>query len=374
MNLARLSVARPVLIVMVTLIVITVGGISVSRLPIDLVPDVSLPTLTVVTSYDDASSEEVEELITRPIEAAVSAIPGVKEVTSASAYGESSVRVSFVSGTDLDAAANDVRDRLDRITSALPDEADRPSLRKFDLASFPILILGASGRMDQVVLRRLIDGEVRRRLERIDGVAAVDVQGGLEREIHVDVDPDRLRALQIPVDQVLSRIRSANVNRPAGTVASGQFGITLRTPGLFETVESIGDVVVAERGDAQVQLRQIASVRDTSQKQTRIIRINGVRGIRLNVNKQSGTNTVEVAKRVRAEIDKINADMPHVTLTPIIDTSTYIERSVASTSNAALIGGVLAIVVLLIFLRSVSSTGHVGHWLPCAPVAGSLPN
>lgn len=177
MNIAGFSVRRPVFTTMISLIVLILGGISLVRLPVDLLPDIAYPTLSVITSYENASPEEIEELITRPIEEAMSAVPGVEEVSSVSAEGSSNVRVTFVWGTDLDAAANDVRDRLDRVIPRLPDDATRPALRKFDPAAFPILILGASSQLDPIQMRRMIDEEIKPRIERVPGVAALDVWG-----------------------------------------------------------------------------------------------------------------------------------------------------------------------------------------------------
>ncbi|MFQ6078122.1 MAG: efflux RND transporter permease subunit, partial [Thermodesulfobacteriota bacterium] len=157
MKISRFSVHRPIFTIMVALIVIILGGISLIRLPIDLMPDITYPTLSISTDYENASPEEVEELVTRPVEEAMSAVPGVEEVSSSSTEGRSRVRVSFAWGTDLDEAANDIRDRLDRVIPRLPDDAERPRLRKFDLASFPILILGAASNLDPVQMRRIID-------------------------------------------------------------------------------------------------------------------------------------------------------------------------------------------------------------------------
>jgi len=165
MKVSRFSVTHPVFTIMTILIVMILGGISLTRLPIDLMPDITYPTLSINTNYENASPHEIEELITRPIEEALSAVPGVQEVTSVSAEGVSQVRVNFTWGTDLDAAANDVRDRLDRVVAILPDEAERPVLRKFDMASFPILIMGAASSLDPVQLRRLIDDQIKYRIE-----------------------------------------------------------------------------------------------------------------------------------------------------------------------------------------------------------------
>ena len=180
--------------IMFSLIVIILGSVSFYRLTIDLMPDITYPTLSITTQYENSGPEEVEELITRPVEEAMSAVPGVEEVTSVSAEGNSNVRVTFTWGTDLDAAANDVRDRLDRIIPVLPEDAERPSLRKFDLASFPILILGVSSRLDPIQVRRIIDDQIKNRIERIPGVASLDIRGGLNREIHINLDAEKVKA------------------------------------------------------------------------------------------------------------------------------------------------------------------------------------
>jgi len=173
MKVTRFAVHRPIFTIMVVLMVLLLGIISLLRLPIDLMPDISYPTLSISCSYENAGPEEIEELIARPIEQAVSAVPGVEELTSTSVEGQGTVRVTFAWGTDLDAAANDIRDRLDRIIDDLPEDAERPSLRKYDLASFSILSLGASSNLDPVQTRQIIEDQVQYRLERVPGVAAV---------------------------------------------------------------------------------------------------------------------------------------------------------------------------------------------------------
>ena len=369
MNIARFAVHRPVFTVMATLIVLILGGISLMRLPVDLMPDITYPTLSVSTSYSDASPEEIEKLVTRPIEEAMSAVPGVEEVSSSSSEGNSNVRMSFSWGTDLDAASNHIRDRLDRVISRLPDDADRPSLRKFDLASFPILILAASSRLDPVQMRRTIDDDIKYRIERVPGVASLDVWGGLEREIHVELDPDKLKALEIPLDQLIARIKTANVTLPAGAIEAGNYEITLRTPGEYTNLDELRDTTIAVRRGAPVRLRNVSDVTDSWQKVSRIVRVNGQPGVRLSVNKQSGTNTVEIARRVLAEVGKINEDLPQIRLTPIIDTSDYIQRSIRNLGSSAFYGGLFAVVVLLFFLRNLRSTAIIAVAIPISIVA-----
>ncbi len=369
MKLSEFSVHHPIFTVMLFLIVLILGFISFTRLPIDLMPDITYPTLSVSTSYGNASPEEMEELITRPIEEALAAVPGVEEITSTSSEGNSRVRISFAWGTDLEEASNDVRDRLDRMISTLPDEVDRPRLRKFDPSSFPILILGASADLDPIQTRRLIDTQIKYRIERVPGVASLDIWGGLQREIHVNLHTDKIKALGLPLDLILNKIRSENVDVPAGTIERGNFEVLIRTPGVYSSLDEIRDTVVAIRDGVPIQIKEIASVEDSWQKIRRIVRVNGKPGIRLSVSKQSGKNTVEVAKAVLEEIENVQKDIPQITLTPIIDSSKYIESSIKNVGRAALYGGLLAVLVLLVFLRNFQSTTVIGTAIPISIIA-----
>jgi HAE1 family hydrophobic/amphiphilic exporter-1 len=354
---------------MVVLIAVILGVISLLRLPVDLMPDISYPTLSISCNYENASPEEIEELITRPIEEAMSAVPGAEEVTSISMEGRGTVRVTFAWGTDLDAAANDIRDRLDRVIPRLPDDADRPRLRKFDLANFPILILGISSKLDPVQLRLIIEDQVKYRLERVPGVAAVDIWGGLEREIHVNLNPDKVKALGLPLNQIIDRIREGNINIPAGTIDHGNLEITVRTSGEYTDLDQIRDTVVAIRENVPIQLSEIADVEDSWRKVTRIVRVNGEPGLRLSVNKQSGKNTVEVARGVHKELERIALDIPQIVIIPIIDTSDYIQKSIANVGSSAVYGGILAVLVLLLFLRNFPSTVIIATAIPVSIIA-----
>lgn len=369
MSLSAFAVRRRVLTLMASLIVILVGIVSLSRLSIDLMPDITYPTLSISTSYENASPEEIEELITRPVEEAMSAVPGVEEVTSVSAEGRSSVRVTFSWGTDLDAAANDIRDRLDRVIPRLPEDADRPRLRKFDLAAFPILILGVESNLDPIQVRNIIDNQVKHRIERIPGVASLDIRGGLDREIHVNLNAEKIKALDLPVDQLMDRIRAENINLPAGTIEQGLLEVTVRTPGVYTSLDELRDTVVAVRDGVPIQLKEVARVEDSWQKITRIVRVNGKPGVRMSVSKQSGKNTVEVARGVLAEIDRINRSIPQLNIIPIIDTSDYIQRSITNVGTIILYGGALAFLVLLLFLRNIPSTAIIATAIPVSVVA-----
>ena len=198
-------------------------------------------------------------------------MPGVETITSASMEERSDVRVAFVWGTNLDAAANDLRDRLDRVKPNLPDEADQPMLRKFDLASAPVLILGASSRLDPVQMQDILENQVRYRIERVPGVAALNIWGGLDREIHVNLLPGRIKALKIPLDTIIERLKSSNLYLAAGTIENKQMELYVRTPGEYRSLEELGNTVVAVRDGAVIRLRDIAEIKDAWERVTRIV-------------------------------------------------------------------------------------------------------
>jgi HAE1 family hydrophobic/amphiphilic exporter-1 len=354
---------------MIALIVVILGFVALRRLPLDLMPDISYPVLSISTSYPNSSPPIVEQLISRPVEEAMGAVPGVEEITSVSSEGSSSVQLSFAWGTNIDTAAAEVRDRLDRVIPRLPEDADRPRLFKFDPANIPVMTLGAYAEVDPVYLRELIDEQVAYRLERVDGVAAVDVFGGVQREIQVDLLPDRLQLLGLPVDQVIGRIQAGNVETPLGSVTQGDFERTLRSSALYENLGELRDTVVAVRQGSPIPLAQVARVSDGSVKVTRIARINGRPGIRLSVAKQSGRNTVEVARLVRRELERIRADFPQLELVMLNDNSRYISGALRNVGTSALYGALIAVGVLLFFLRSLVSTLVIAISIPFSIIA-----
>lgn len=369
MNLPRLCVDRPVATVMGALIVVIVGLFALTRLPIDLLPDVTLPTLTVRSDYGSASPEEMERLVTEYIEEAVSLVSGVTEISSESGEGSSSVRVRFAWGTDLDAATNEVRDRLDRISDQLPEDMARPRILKYDVSNSPIVHLGVSGDLEPVELTTLIENQILYRFERLPGVAAVDMWGAYEREIRVELDPGRVRALGLPLDTVVQALRGANVNLPAGQLDQGRYEVTVRTPGEFASVQEIADTVVLSTPNGLIRVRDVAEVLDTHRDLTRIVRIGGNLGIRLAVRKESEANTAEVARLVMAEVEKVNEAYPQVKVVPVLDQGRYIERSLRNVGSSILYGGGLAVVVLLVFLRNVRSTLVIAVSIPLSVIA-----
>jgi HAE1 family hydrophobic/amphiphilic exporter-1 len=368
MNLPSFSVKRPIFTTMVTLILVILGGVSLSRLQIDMLPNIELPTLSIRTEYEGASPEVMERLVTQIIEEIVATVPGVEEITSTSSEGQSTVRVSFVWGTEIDTAAIDVQGKLEDEINELPEDVVRPRIRKFDIASFPVVILGVSSSLDPVELTELIEVQIRYRFARIPGVAQVDVFGGFNREVRIELDPDRIKAVGLPLDRVLDAIGDANLDLPAGKIEQGRYEVTLRAPAEFISLDQIRDTVIAQRDGAAITLGQIAEVKDTYEKLTRLVRVNGDRGLRIGIRKQASANTVEVSKRVLAEIDAVNQAFPQVHIVPVINQGNFIERSIANVARSVLYGGGLAIVVLLFFLRNIRSTLVISLSIPISIV------
>ncbi|NLE01627.1 MAG: efflux RND transporter permease subunit, partial [Fibrobacter sp.] len=368
-SLSALPVKRPVLITVGFIIILVIGLFSLWRLPIDLMPEITNPTITVITYYGNAGPQEMEELITRPLEASLAGIQGIEELSSTSAEGVSRIRVLFTWGTNLDEAVNDIRDRIDRTLGRLPDDVDRPMIRKFDMSSFPIMILGASGDMESARLRQLIEDQVQYRLERCDGVASVDIRGGALREIKVALRTSALEALKISPDMVVNTFKQENKNIPAGSVDKGNKEIIVRTFAEYSKLEDVKSAIVAVRDGVPVTVGDLADVQDGIEEITSMVRINSKLGIQLSVSKQSGVNTVAVAREVQREIERINKDFPQIKITPLINTATFIQQSINGVGNSLVLGGLIAVIVLLLFLRNISSTLIIATAIPVSIIA-----
>jgi hydrophobic/amphiphilic exporter-1 (mainly G- bacteria), HAE1 family len=306
--------------------------------------------------YAGVGPLEIEELITRPIEQAMSAVAGLERLESTSAEGSGRVTLNFAWGTDLNEAADDVRNRLDRVRGRLPEEADAPVMFKFDANAQPIMGVGVEGDFDRVALREMAEHDLSPRLERVPGVASVSVEGGLRRQIHVELSKEKVRALDLPVDRIINLLRSENQNIPVGEIDEGDMTYLVRSQGQFENLDQIRDMVVMTRQGVPVYLKDIAEVKDSTEDLRSFTRINGKPGVRLRVTKQSGQNTVAIADAVRAEVDRINREIPTLRLAVLDDSSIFINRSIAAVKEAALLGAGLVILIIFLFLRNIRST------------------
>jgi hydrophobic/amphiphilic exporter-1 (mainly G- bacteria), HAE1 family len=356
MSIPRIAIHRPVTMFMLCGVIVLLGAISLMRLPVDLMPDVSFPSLTVRVSYAGVGPREIEESVTRPIEQALSAVSGLDQMNSTSAEGSSTVRLSFVWGTNLAEAAEDVRSRIDRIRARLPDEADTPIIFKFDSSAWPIMSLALEGDFDPVTLREIAERTIAPRLERVNGVAAVSAQGGLRRQVRIELSKEKTTALGLPVDRVISVLRTENQNIPVGEISEGSLTYLVRSSGQFTSLEDIGNLIVLTREGVPVYMRDIATIRDTTEDFRTFVRVNGKPGVQMRVTKQSGQNTVAVADRLKQEMERVNREVPGVRLTVTNDTSYFIKQSIAAVRDAVLLGSVLVVVIIFAFLRSFRST------------------
>ncbi len=370
MSLPEFSIKRPVTVLMAVMICLLLGAISFVEIPVDLMPEIDSPTLSITTDYEGVAPEEIETLISRPMEQIVSSAPGVERVSSTSSEGRSSVRVEFAYGTDIEVAADEVRSRLDRGRRALPDDIDPPTIFKFDVTQFPIMFVTlASAEMDAKELRSFVEKSILYRLERVKGVGQVRVGGGLRREIHVDLNLEKLRALNLSVAQVVDTIRRENMNRPVGPVREGRFDVLLRTSGEFDSVNQILNVSLTSRDGVPVYVRDVAEVEDSHEDIRHYVGVNGKPALRLILFKQSGSNTVKISDAVWEEVDRIHKDYPQVKIEKTMDTADFINAAINNVKGAAGVGAVLAVVVLLFFLRSFSSTMIIGVAIPISVIS-----
>lgn len=355
---------------MAVLIMILLGGIAFVNLPVDLMPEMVYPTISVRAEYPGVAPEEMENLIARPLEEAFASAPGVEEITSNSSEGSTFVRVSFAYGTNLDEAANELRIRLDRRRGTLPEDMEPPILYKFDVSQFPIMFLTvAASDMNAKELRHFVEKQIQYRLERVPGVAQFAVRGGLRREIHVDLDLDKLRALDLSVAQVVQIVRQENLNRPAGPVKEGRFEVLLRTQGEYQNLDQIRNLVVTTRAGVPVYLRDVAYIEDSHEEIRQMVSVNGQPAVRLFVYKQSGANTVQVADAVWKEVEAIHRDYPNIRIGATGDTSEFIRAAIANVKDSAIQGGALAVLILLLFLRNFSSVIIIGIAIPISIIS-----
>jgi HAE1 family hydrophobic/amphiphilic exporter-1 len=356
MSIPRLAIHRPVTMFMISFVVVLLGAISLTRLPVDLMPESEFPSITVRVNYSGVGPLEMEELVTRPIEQAVSAIAGLEQVNSTSSEGSSMVRLTFAWGTDLNEAADEVRTRVDRVRGRLPEDADTPNIFKFDSNSMPIMGIGVEGDYDAVTLREIAENDLSPRLERVAGVASVTIDGGLRRQIHIDLSREKIQALNLSVDRITQVLRSENQNIPLGEIEDADRRMLLRSPGQFTSLDDVRNLIIMMRAGVPVYLKDIAEISDATEDRRSVMRINGRQGVRMRVQKQSGKNTVEIAEGVRNEIARINQDTPNLRLAVLDDQSKFIERAIHSVQEHAMIGSALVVIIIFLFLRNFRST------------------
>ena len=369
MSFAAVSVKRPIATTMVYLIVIVLGMVSFRYLPVDLLPPIEFPRLSISVDYENVGPEEMELIITERIENAIAGVPNLEEVTSLSEEGEARVSLRFAQGTNLDEAANDVRAALDRVRDELPEEIEAPRIWKFDPNQFPIVIVGARSNRPLGELTRILEREMVRTFEQVPGVGAIDVWGGVRRAVNVDLNRERLIAYELTPGDLVAALGRENVTLPGGNVREGLKDLYVRSVGEFESVDEVAETVVAVVDGNPIRVRDVAEVDFGYEDISRYTEISDLPSVRLAIRKQSNANTVEVARRIHREVERINSDRSDLHLQVITDQSTFIQASINNVRNSAVWGGVLAVVVLLAFLRNTSATLIIAVSIPISIVA-----
>lgn len=370
MLLSDVSIRRPVFTTMVMFSLMMLGIMGGRNLGVDLFPDISFPVVSVVTVYKGAGPSEIERLVTKVVEEAVSSINGVEEVRSYSRDSYSTVVIQFKLETDIKAAATDVRDKLSAISAKLPSDIEQPIIQRLDPTSLPILTYAVSSSRNSAETREIIDDVIKPKIEAVDGVATVNIIGGLEREIHVYVDRLRAESLGISLDQIAQQIASAGMDVPAGKLYLSERDLSVKTSARYESTDDLLGLAIASGQHAsQVLLSEIATVQDGFKEDRVITKLNGVEAVTFEVQKQGGSNTVAIANKVYKAIEELSPNLPpDLHIAKVVDSSTFIRRNIYDVTEALIYGGLMAVLVIFLFMLDWRSTMISSLALPTSVV------
>lgn len=352
------------------LAIVLLGFVSLRELSVDLLPDISYPRLSVVTQYQGVAPEEIETLITMPLEAAVSRIPGLRRVESVSKEGVSFMSLEFSWGTDMDFAMLHTREKLDGAQNSLPEDVEEPTIIPLDPQSRPIMILSVSGERTLLELKEFSEEVIKPRLEQIEGIGSAEIAGGVEREIQVEVDPQLMSLYGLNIGLISNRIDAFNRNIQGGTIRKGRFRYALRVVGEFERVGEIGEIslkTTEERG--VVKLKDVARINDSIKEREGLTRLNGSESIGILVRKESGANTVEVTRLTRDVLDEIREENPQLDILVVSEQARYIESAISSVLSAIIYGGILAFLILIVFLQDLKTPAIIAVVIPISIIA-----
>ncbi|MBR5269739.1 MAG: efflux RND transporter permease subunit, partial [Anaerotignum sp.] len=366
---SRLCIKKPVTTIMVTLMVFIAGILSYTNLDQAMMPDMDLPIAVVATTYVGASPEEIENLISKPMEEGMGSIANVDTITSYSAENMSMVLLQFVDGTDIDMAAVDMRDKLDQIERTLPDGAQEPMVVKMDINAQPISLGVRAENLDLNSLHEMLEDNVVSRLERIEGVASVDLNGGITREIRVTIDPAKLAGYGLNTNTISSMLAAENMNLPSGSLSQGNTSVSIRTVGEFKTLQEIQNLPIPTSTGAIVHLSDVARVEEVEADRKGFSYINGDRGIMISVDKQSTANLVKVSNELKKEIAELQEEYPELEIFMLTDTAEYIEMSLANITETAFLAAVIAFFVLFLFLKNAVTAGIIAVSIPTSIMA-----
>lgn len=363
MNIADFCLKHKVTTIMAYVLIVVFGIMGFTSLPLALMPDIELPMAVVYTTYSNAGPQEVENMVTKTIESACASVSGMDEIQSLSSEGSSMVMVTFADGTDMDEAMVDLRDRIDRVKGFLPEDADAPMAMTIDVDAMPVVTVGLKG-ADLAELQAIAEDDIQPALERIDGVASVDIAGGYENEIAIDTDADRLAGYGLSVSYIAQMLAAENIALPAGEVQSGDQSFSVRTDGEYSSVSDMANTLIPLPTGGTVRLSEVADVYVAPKEQTAIAKIGGEPCITISVNKQSDTNTLQVAERAKDALDEVTALQPTLDWSLLMDQSDMINMTVDSVIQNIVFGVLLAAIVLFVFLRDWGATAVISMSMP----------
>jgi HAE1 family hydrophobic/amphiphilic exporter-1 len=351
MSIYSSSVKRPVTTILIFTALIVIGIYSLTQLPVDLYPEMELPFVGVVTTYPGASASDIETNITRPIESTLNSVSNLKEMTSRSSDGMSLIFMNYEYGTDLDEASNDIRSNLSFIENYLPEDAEKPTIMKFNTSMMPIIFYTITAKESYRGLEKILDEKIVNPLNRIEGVGSVSLAGVPGRKVYIDVDPRKMEAYNLTIEQIGNILRAENMNMPAGYIEMGQNDYPLRIQGEFPESDIMKNIVVSSYNGNNVYLKDIAEVRDTIRETKLDTRINSLPGMMLYVQKQSGGNTVKVTKEIEKTLKEIEKELPaDVKIEKLFDSATFIRDSVSNLTETLMYAAIFVILVVLFFL------------------------
>ncbi len=369
MKLHELSVKRPIAVTMVILIMVVIGAYSLSMIPIDAMPEMDLKMAIVMTTYSNVGSEEIETLITEPIEDAVASVSGLDTMQSQSMEGMSLVMVQFTNNTDIDEAVNTIENNIDMISMILPEDASEPTVLKLDMNSMATMMMSVSYEgYDLIQTKQFIEDNVEHKIKSAGGVASVNISGGQDRVIEIEVSPEKLHGYNMSFSDIITAVATQNTNLPAGKTQANKKDLSVRMMAEFNKVSDIGLVPLTTTQGQVVYIKDIASVNDTYSDKATISRINGENSISISVSSESDANTVDVVNGVIDALEEIKAQHPKFSFNITMEQASYIEDSIASVAESAMIGGLLAIIVLFLFLGNARNALVIGVSMPISIV------
>ncbi|MFB9974413.1 efflux RND transporter permease subunit [Allobacillus sp. SKP2-8] len=368
-KLIETSIKRPVGVIMIILAIIALGFISFRNLSVDLFPEIDLPIAVVATSYDGAAPQEVEELVTKPIESSVSTIEGIEQVQAQSQPGSSLVMMMFSMDTNLDNALLNVRESVDQVSGFLPESANSPSVLRFDPAQMPVMWIGLTG-SDKAELQRIAENDIQPLFERQAGVGSVQIEGGETEEIQVQLDQQKLTQYGMNSQQVMQAVQSANQSMSAGVIERGDQELQLRIPGDYESIDQIRETRIQTPQQTFIRLDDIATVERATLESSGLSMVNGEEAVVLSILKQTDANTVSVSDEIQSAIKKAEKDLPEgIQAQTVFDNAEFIRMSISSVIQNLLLGAVFAILILLLFLKSFRATLVIGLSIPIAVIS-----